>query len=310
VKLVFLDKQTLGDDICLDQFNQFGDVVIYESTKASETLDRVKDADIIVTNKVVIDKNIIDSSSIKLICVAATGMNNIDLEYAKLKQISVKNVAGYSTASVAQLTFGYVLHFINQIPYYNNFGQNNWQNSEIFTHLDRVFYDLEGKKWGVIGLGTIGKQVAKIATSFGCEISYYSTSGKNSCDLYRQKDLEELLSQSDIISIHSPLNSKTDNLLNRSNLGNIKNRAILLNLGRGGIVNEQDISDEINSREIYFATDVVSKEPIESNSPLLSIKNKDQLIITPHIAWGSKEARERLVNGIVQNIREFVKCNT
>ncbi len=306
MKIVFLDRKTLGDDICLEGFDTYGEVITYESTSKDETLQRVQYADIVVTNKVVIDKDIIDNSDIKLICIAATGMNNIDLDYAAQKKIVVKNVAGYSTSSVAQLTIAYVMHFVNQINYYDTFGKNEWKNSDIFTHLDRSFYDLEGKKWGIIGLGSIGKQVAKVADAFGCEVSYYSTSGKNSCDQYSQKELDKLLQESDIISIHSPLNDQTNNLINSSNLGQLKDNAILLNLGRGGIVNEQDITDEIEKRKIYFATDVVSKEPIESSSPLLTIKKKDQLILTPHIAWGSQEARKRLVDGIIQNIEDFL----
>jgi lactate dehydrogenase-like 2-hydroxyacid dehydrogenase len=306
-KIVFLDRKTLGDDVCLDAFNKFGEVLTFESTSADLTLERIADATIVVTNKVVIDKNIMDQTNIKLICIAATGMNNIDLEYASQKGIEVKNVAGYSTSSVTQLTFALVLDFINKISYYDNFGKNNWQNNDVFTHLGKSFYDLDGKSWGIIGLGDIGKQVANVAQSFGCNVSFYSTSGKNSCDLYGQKSLENLLKESDIISIHAPLNEQTNNLLNKDNLALIKENAILLNLGRGGIVNEEDISKEIDSRTIYFGTDVVSKEPIVKDSPLLKIKNKEQLLLTPHIAWASKEARVRLVEGIVKNIEGFLK---
>jgi lactate dehydrogenase-like 2-hydroxyacid dehydrogenase len=306
-KIVFLDRKTLGDDVCLDAFNKFGEVLTFESTSADLTLERIADATIVVTNKVVIDKNIMDQTNIKLICIAATGMNNIDLEYASQKGIEVKNVAGYSTSSVTQLTFALVLDFINKISYYDNFGKNNWQNNDVFTHLGKSFYDLDGKSWGIIGLGDIGKQVANVAQSFGCNVSFYSTSGKNSCDLYEQKSLENILKESDIVSIHAPLNEQTNNLLNKDNLALIKENAILLNLGRGGIVNEEDISKEIDSRTIYFGTDVVSKEPIVKDSPLLKIKNKEQLLLTPHIAWASKEARVRLVEGIVKNIEGFLK---
>lgn len=308
MKIVFLDRKTLGDDICLEGFDTYGEVITYESTSKDETLQRVQDADIVVTNKVVIDKDIIDNSSIKLICVAATGMNNIDLDYASKKGIVVKNVAGYSTASVAQLTLSFALQFINQISYYDEYVKSGaWEKSDIFTHLDRPFYDLANKTWGVIGLGSIGEQVVKVASAFGCDIQYYSTSGKNNNTEYSQVDLETLLSSSDIISIHSPLNDQTLNLINKQNLALIKDKAILLNLGRGGIVNELDISEEIDKREIYFATDVVSKEPIEKDSPLLKVQNKNRILFTPHIAWASKEARIRLIDGIINNIKEFIK---
>ncbi|MEA3498598.1 MAG: D-2-hydroxyacid dehydrogenase [Campylobacterota bacterium] len=308
MKIVFLDRKTLGDDITLEQFEQFGEIVTFESTNRSETLQRVKDADIVVTNKVVIDKDIIDCSDIKLICVAATGMNNIDLEYAKQKNIVVKNVAGYSTSSVAQLTFSFALEFVQQIGYYDNYVKSGgWENSKIFTNLDKPFYELDGKVWGIIGLGNIGKNVAKIAESFGCKVQYYSTSGANNNTNYSKKLLEELLNSSDIISIHSPLNDATSNLINKTNISNIKDGSIILNLGRGGIVNEQDITDAINDNQnIYYGTDVVTKEPIEQSSPLLTINNKDKVLFTPHIAWASKEARVRLLNGIELNIKEFM----
>ena len=307
-KIVFLDRKTLGDDITLEQFEKYGEVTSYESTKKGETLQRVSDADIIVTNKVVIDKKIMDNSNIKLICVAATGMNNIDLDYAEQKGIEVKNVAGYSTSSVAQLTFSFVLEFVQKINFYDNYVKNGgWEKSDIFTNLDKPFYELDGKKWGIVGLGSIGLKVANIAKEFGCEIQYFSTSGKNNNKDYKNVSLEELLKTSDIITIHSPLNDATSNLINNTNISIIKKGAILLNLGRGGIVNEQDISDAINDlQDIYYGTDVVSKEPIESSSPLLSIKDKSRILFTPHIAWASKEARIRLLNGIEGNIKKFV----
>jgi glycerate dehydrogenase len=307
-KIVFLDRKTLGDDITLEQFEKYGKITTYESTKKEQTLQRIADANIIVTNKVVIDKNIMDNSDIKLICVAATGMNNIDLDYAEQKGIEVKNVAGYSTSSVAQLTFSFVLEFVQKINFYDNYVKSGgWQNSDIFTNLDKPFYELDGKKWGIIGLGSIGLKVANIAKEFGCDIQYFSTSGKNKNSDFKNVSLEELLKTSDIITIHAPLNDATSNLINNTNLPMIKKGAILLNLGRGGIVNEQDITEAINSSQnLYYGTDVVTKEPIQSSSPLLSISNKSKVLFTPHIAWASKEARIRLLNGIEDNIKEFV----
>lgn len=308
MNIVFLDRKTLGDDIGLEQFEKFGKITAYESTKADETIQRVKDASIVVTNKVVIDKEIMDNSDIKLICIAATGMNNIDLEYAKEKNIVVKNVAGYSTSSVAQLTFAFALQFVQKINFYDNYVKSGgWENSDIFTNLDKPFYELTNKTWGIIGLGNIGKSVAKVADAFGCNVQFYSTSGTNNDTTYNKKTLDELLKNSDIISIHSPLNDDTLNLINKTNIISLKDGAIILNLGRGGIVNEQDISDTINNGvNIYYGTDVVTKEPIEKSSPLLTIKNKEKVLFTPHIAWASKEARVRLLNGIEDNIKEFV----
>ncbi len=306
-KIVFLDRKTLGDDITLDQFKSLGEVVSYDVTK-TKTLERVQGADIVVTNKVVIDKNIMDNSDIKLICIAATGMNNVDLEYAKQKGIIVKNVVGYSTSSVAQLTLSYVLQFVQKINYYDNYVKSGgWQNSDIFTNHDKPFYELDGKKWGVIGLGSIGEKVVDIASTIGCNIQYYSTSGKNNNTKYNQVSLEELIKTSDIVSLHCAMNEKTNNLINKTNIPSFKSGTILLNLGRGGLVNEQDISDAINNeQDIFFATDVATVEPIDADSPLLKINNKKRILITPHIAWASKEARARLLDGIEKNIREFL----
>lgn len=308
MKIVFLDRATLGFDISLDEFNKFGEVVVYDTTKPTETLTRVKDADIVITNKVVIDRKIMDNSTLKLVCIAATGMNNVDLEYAKVKGIEVKNVAGYSTDSVTQLTFSYVFHFIQQLNYYTSYvNKGNWEKSDIFTHIDKPFYELKDKNWGIIGLGNIGENVAKIAKSFSCNVSYYSTSGKNNNTNYESKSLDLLLKESDIISIHCPLNETTTNLLNKSNLNLIKDGAILMNLGRGGIINEADLANIIDSKELYCGIDVVSKEPIEEDSPLLKVENKNRLALTPHIGWASIEARKRLVDMIIKNISEYIK---
>ena len=306
MKIVFLDRKTLGSDVNLDQFQNLGEVVFYDFTKPSDVLERVKDADVVITNKAIVNKNTMQNSDIKLICITATGMNNIDLEYAKEKNIPVKNVAGYSTSSVAQLAISYILQFVQKINFYDNYVKSGeWEKSDIFTNNDKPFYELNGKTVGIIGLGNIGQEVAKITTAFGCEVIYYSTSGKNTNDTYKNVSLEELLQKSDIISIHCALNEQTNNLLNQDNLNNLKDGAILLNLGRGGLVNEQDITDTLNAgKDIYFATDVTTVEPIEVSSPLLTIKNKERVIITPHIAWASVEARTRLMDLVYKNITD------
>ncbi len=307
MKIVFLDAKTLGDDISLEKFKEFGEVIIYPTTTPFETLQRVKDADIVVTNKVIIDSTIMQKTDIKLICVAATGMNNIDLEFAKKKSIEVKNVAGYSTASVVQLTFALALSLINNIKYFDHYSKSKdgWQKSDIFTHFIPPFFDIKDKIWGIIGLGEIGREVGKVASSFGANIIYFSTSGKNQNNLYKRVDLKELLKISDIISIHAPLNKNTQNLINSTNLSLLKDRAILLNLGRGGIINEKDLAHFIDKSNIKVGLDVLESEPIKSDNPLLHIKKKDHLILTPHLAWASKESRERLVDGIYQNIMTY-----
>ncbi len=305
MKIVFLDALTLGD-VDFERFKEFGEVEIYQTTSKKETLDRVKDADIVVTNKVVIDKEIMDKSNIKFIQIAATGMNNVDLEYAKIKGIRVKNVAGYSTNAVIQHTFALVLSLLNRICYFDKYTREEYPESKIFTHIVNWF-EINNKRWGIIGLGEIGRGVAKLAESFGAEVVYYSTSGKNSNSEYKRVNLNELLQSSDIISIHAPLNENTKNLLNKTNLKLIKNEAVLVNVGRGGIINEKDLAEILEQKDIFVGLDVFEKEPINKNNPLL--KFKDKTLLTPHVAWTSKQARKKLMDGIYENIREWVRVD-
>lgn len=308
MKIVILDRATLGFDIEISVFETLGEVISYDITKANETIERLKDADIVITNKVLISKEVMDASNLKLICISATGTNNVDLEYAKEKKIQVKNVAGYSSSSVVQLAFSMIFYFVQKLNYYKKYvDEGNWQKSQIFTHIDKPFFELDGKKVGIIGLGDIGRNFAKKAEAFDCEVVYFSTSGKNSNDEYKRVELNELLKTCDIISIHCPLNENTKDLLNYENMKNIKNGAILLNLGRGGIINEPDLAKIIDEKEIYCGIDVVSVEPILEDNPLLKVKNKDRLLLTPHIGWASMEARNRLVQMVAENIKEFLR---
>ncbi len=308
-ELVFLDAKTVGDDLLLDGFKKFGNFISYQTTLSKdETIKRVKNANIIITNKVVIDRDVIDSASkLELICVAATGMNNIDLEYAKSKGITVKNVSDYSTNSVTQHTFTLLFYLLGRVRYYDDLVKSEkWCESEIFTNLDKPYHEINGKTWGIIGLGNIGKKVANVAECFGAKVIYYSTSGRNRDNKYQRVNLNELLKSSDIISIHAPLNDKTNNLITADKLNLMKKDAILLNLGRGGIINEEDLATVIDSKKLFVGLDVTKNEPIEKNNPLLKVKNRDRLIITPHIAWSSIEARKLLVKKIEKNIEEFL----
>jgi lactate dehydrogenase-like 2-hydroxyacid dehydrogenase len=307
MNIVILDAKTLGDDIDLSALDQFGKVIKYETTDISETYERIRNATIVITNKVVISKlHMQRCPLLKLICVAATGMNNIDLEAASQIGIEVKNVAGYSTQSVVQHTFAMTLYLLEKMAYYDKAVKSEtWSRSGLFTDVSHPFFEIAGKKWGIIGLGEIGKGVAKVATSFGANVSYYSTSGKNNDATYPQQSLDELLSSCDIISIHAPLNEQTQNLIHADNLKFLKEESILINVGRGGIINEADLAKEMDSRMIYTGLDVVEKEPIPTDNPLLHIEAQDRLLITPHIAWTSKEARVKLLEGIVENIRTF-----
>ena len=302
MKIVFLDALTLGD-VDFKRFEDLAEVAVYQTTSKDETLNRVKDADIVVTNKVVIDKEILDNSNIKFIQIAATGMNNVDLEYAKSKGIIVKNVAGYSTKSVLQHTFALVLGLINKVKYFDKYTREEYPKSEIFTHIIDWF-EISGKKWGIIGLGAIGKEVAKIAQAFGAEVIYYSTSGKNNNKKYKRVSLNELLTTSDIISIHAPLNDKTKNLIGYDELMSMKDNAVLVNVGRGGIINEKELCEVLKKKNILVGLDVFEKEPIAADNLLL--KFKDKTLLSPHTAWTSREARNKLMDGIYKNIKEFI----
>lgn len=309
MKIVCLDADTLGNDVDLDAvFGKFGEFVSYNMTKANQTVQRLQNADIVLTNKVLITKDVITQTNLKLICVTATGVNNIDLEAAKEANIPVKNVAGYSTNSVAQQTFANILALRNSTSYYENYGKNSdgWAKSPIFVNLDRPIFELSGKRFCVVGLGTIGLEIAKIAQAFGCDVCYYSTSGNNSNSEFKRVSFKEAL-QCDIISIHAPLNENTKNLFDANALNQLKDGAMLVNSGRGGIIDEEKIAQIIDEREIYFVTDVLEKEPIRADHPLLKVKNKDRLMITPHIAWASVEARKKLIELSAKNIEDFIK---
>lgn len=307
--IVILDQKTLGDDLDLSVLSAFGEVTSHPSTSAEATLERIEDASIVITNKVVISKEIMEQSKhLKLICIAATGMNNVDLEAAQSLGIEVKNVSGYSTDTVVQHTFAMMFYLLGRLPYYHQRVQDKtWSTNAIFTDISQPFSELAGKQWGIIGLGTIGKKVAKVAQAFGVEVVYHSTSGHNLNNDYPHYTLETLLSRSDIVSIHAPLNEATYNLINKNNLKLLKENAILLNLGRGGIINEVDLATELNQRKLYAGLDVIEQEPIALDNPLFSVKDKNQLIITPHLAWASIESRKRLLARIIENIEAFLK---
>ncbi len=306
MKIVLLDALTFGETD-LDGFDALGSVVVYQTTTAEQTLERITDADVIVTNKVVItDSMMSESKNLKLICVAATGMNNVDLESAKKRNIAVKNVAGYSTDSVIQHTFSLLFYLMGHSRYYDeSVKDGTYSRSKIFTDVSKPFFEIKGKKWGIIGLGAIGRGVASIAKAFGAEVSYYSTSGVNRTEDFQRQNLDELLRTCDIITIHAPLNDKTNNLLDYEQLLTTKDGAIVLNLGRGGIVNEDAIAKTIDEKNISFGLDVLTKEPMLENHALLSVKNKENLYITPHIAWTSIEARDSLISSTIENIKSL-----
>ena len=310
-KIVFLDGLSLGEHDLKEKLLQKipnADYTEYPTTSKEQTLERAKGATIVLSNKVVLDKEALGilKDTLKLICITATGMNNVDLDAAKEYGIAVKNVAGYSTKSVAQHTLMMALALSAKLPLYDSFCKSGeYARNPLFTNLSTPLRLISGKKWGIIGLGSIGQEVAKLATAFGAEVCYHSTSGKNLNAPYPHKDLKTLLQECFVISIHAPLNENTKNLLNQSNLPFIKNGAILINVGRGGIVNEEDLAKELKKREIYVGFDVFTQEPIPQNHPFLDKGIANQLLLTPHNAWGYEESKEILIQGVIDNIVKF-----
>ncbi len=310
IKIVFLDAKTVGEIPNFRVLEKQGTFTIFEKTEPSEIIERCKGQDVIITSKVLLSREVMSQlPDLKLICVAATGLNNIDLEAAEKLNIQVKNVAGYSTESVAQLTFAMLLHLVNRIQYYDAFVKSGaYAKSEIFTHFGPPFWELNGKRLGIIGLGNIGRRVAQIAQSFGMEVVFYSTTGRNNNINFKRFDLDTLLSTSDVITIHSPLSDQTRGLINYEKIRMMRPCAILLNTGRGGIIVEEDLARALNENLIGGAgIDVLEQEPPSANNPLFKLQNKDKLLITPHIAWTSIEARQRLIDKLAGNIEEFRK---
>lgn len=306
-KIVVLDGKTLGN-VDYIKLNEFGQVVYYDMTYEDQVAERISDADIILTNKVILkEEQLKNAPNLKLICEMATGYNNIDIKYARKNKIAVTNVAGYSTNTVAQHTFAMLLHLYNNISYFDEFIKSGeYSKSDMFTNLNMTYNDLCGKVWGIIGLGAIGKRVAKIAQAFGARVVYYSTSGKNVNPDYAQVSFEELLDKSDVISIHSPLNEKTKGLINYEALSKMKKDSVLINVGRGPIVVDYDLARAIDEEIIGGAAlDVFDVEPIPQDNPLLGVRNKERLVMTPHVAWASEESRKRLFDDLLENISAF-----
>lgn len=308
MKIVFLDAKTLGDDIDYTGFEQMGEVVRYPFTSTEEAPDRVKDADVLVVNKVLVNRQTISSAeNLKLVCVTATGTNNLDKDYLAERGIAWRNVAGYSTETVAQHTFAILFYLMENLRYYDDYvKEGRYINDRIFTHFAKTFHELNGMTWGILGLGAIGRRVADIAGMFGAKVIYYSASGAPAQEGYHQVDFDTLLSESDILSIHAPLNEYTEGIMDAEAFRKMKSSAILLNLGRGPIINESDLAAALNAGEISAAgLDVLCAEPMSKENPLLDVHDKDRLFITPHIAWATVEARQRLMKIIEGQIREF-----
>ncbi|MFV0342846.1 MAG: D-2-hydroxyacid dehydrogenase [Anaerocolumna sp.] len=310
MKIVFLETESLGDDVDLSIFDSLGEVIKYPKGETDKNRERIQEAEVVVVNKVPMnEENLRDAHNLKLICITGTGTNMVDFPYVNQRNIKVANVKGYSTNSVVQHTFALLFYLYEKLHHYDMFvKKGEYIKSDIFSCFDLKFNELWGKTWGIIGFGEIGRGVAKIAEAFGCNIIYYSTSGNNNNQDYKRVDFDTLLEESDIVSIHAPLNKDTKNLIDEEALSKMKSTAILLNLGRGPIVNEEALVKALENNIIGGAgLDVLKIEPMDQSNPLIRVQDSTKLIITPHIAWATVEARKRCVQEVFENMKAFLK---
>ena len=309
MRIVVLEKASLGNDIDISFFDDFGETEYYDSTALEEVEQRVADADIIIASKIPFNASTLSGAAhLKLICETATGYNNVDLAYCKARGIRVTNVADYCTSVVAQHTLAMTLYLMEKLPVYDAYVKNGeYGRGTVFTYFEPYFTELCGKTWGIIGLGNIGRKVAQMAQVFGCRVIYYSASGKNNSTDFERVDFDTLLAESDILSLHCPLTERTERIINAQALDKMKETAILINVARGPVVDGQALYDALVSGKIAAAgLDVLEKEPITADNPLGKIKDSTKLIITPHMAWASHEARERCAQEVYRNIKSFI----
>lgn len=309
MKLVVLERNSVGTDVDVSCYEKFGEVTYYPNTVAENTAERVKDAEIVIANKAPMNESTLkDAPNVKLICLFATGFDNVDLAYCKSRGIKVANVVNYSTAAVVQHTLLLALALEEKLIHYDNYVKSGeYGAQDRFSNFDRPFGEFDGKTWGIVGMGNIGRGVAKAAQALGCKVIFYSASGKSACTEYERVEFDELLAQSDILSLHCPLSDRTRGLINKEAFVKMKKTAILVNVARGPVVDTQALYEALTQGQIAAAgLDVLEKEPISRDNPLNEIKDSTKLIITPHMAWASTEARERLVDEVAKNIQAFL----
>ena len=310
MKAVFLDRYSICGRDTSAIAALCDDYTEYEYTYPAEVVDRCRQAEIVITNKVVFTAETMDAlPSLKLICIAATGMNNVDLEAAAERGIIVRNAVGYSTYSVAETTLCSALSLLREVVYYDRFFKSgDWFASGRMFNFDRPTAQIRGKHWGIVGMGNIGREVARLASAFGCEVRYCSTSGAVREEEYPAVTLDQLLAWSDVISVHCPLNDRTKGLIGTRELQKMKPTAILINVARGGIVDEAALAAALDAGTIRgAASDVFTSEPLDASSPLLQLKDPYRLLASPHNAWSTVEAIDRLIGCIAANIAEFIE---
>lgn len=311
MKIVILERNSVGTDVSVDCISDFGEVTVYRNTVTLEEVrERVRDADIIIANKSPLrEETLKDAPNVKLICEFATGYDNCDLTYCKSRGIKVTNVVDYCTGMVAQHTFALALALSEKLPHYDNYVKSGeYSAQDRFSNFDLPFLELEGKTWGIVGMGNIGRRVARIATAMGCRVIFHSVTGKSTCTEYEQVDKNTLLAESDFLSLHCPLSDLTRNFIDADALKKMKKTAVLINVARGRVVDNAALYEALVNEEIAAAgLDVVENEPLELSNPLSKLKDSNQLIITPHLAWASVEARTRCVQGAYENIAAFLR---
>lgn len=311
MNIVMLERNSAGTDIDVSAFEKLGKVTYYANTKtAQEVAERAKDADIIIANKAPLNgTSLKDAHRLKLVCELATGYDNCDLAYCKSRGIKVANVVDYSTSMVAQHTFTLALALVQKLAYYDEYVKSGaYSAQDRFSNFDLPFTELEGKTWGIAGMGNIGRRVARIAEAFGCKVIFYSITGQSSVTEYRRVDKDTLLAESDFLSLHCPLSDLSRNFIDKEALKKMKKTAVLINVARGPVVNNTDLYDALAAEEIMAAgLDVLEEEPLKLSNPLSRLKDSSRIIITPHLAWGSVEARTRCVEEVYKNIEAFLQ---
>lgn len=310
LKIVILERNTVGLDVSVECLDQYGEVIAYPVSVADEVGERVREADIIIANKCPLNAQTLEEARrVRLICEFATGYDNIDLEYCHERGIKVANVRNYSTEAVAQHTFALCFYILEKLRFYDEYVKSGAYGAQKgFSNFDQTFAELAGKNWGIIGMGNIGKRVARVADAFGCKVIFYSPTGKSTCTEYERVDFDGLLERADVLSIHCPLSEKTRGLIDLAALRKMKKSALLINVARGPVVKDEDLYLALTEKMIAGAgLDVTGTEPMADTNPLSRFSDSRRLIITPHMAWASTEARNRVVTETGENIAAFLR---
>lgn len=309
MKIVMLERHSVGTDVSVDEVKKLGDVTIYKNTSTSEEVkERISEAEVIIANKAPLNEDTLkDAPNVKLICELATGFDNVDISYCKTRGIQVSNVVNYSTEAVAQHTFALLFYVLEKLRHYDDYVKSGeYASQDRFSNFDIPFTEISGKTWGIIGMGNIGQKVASIAGAFGCRVIFHSVTGKSKVDEYEQVSFDELLASSDILSLHCPLSDLTRGIIDSEALKKMKKTAILINVARGPVVDDAALAAALNEGVIAGAgLDVTGTEPMKESNPLSRIMDSDKLIITPHLAWASIEARNRCVEEVIKNIEAY-----